>query len=540
MNKTTKISLDLDLVEVDSLLEKLDIAYSLLLEAVTEMGPNIRTQMEELDQFDVVYDDNAKKNINQNKSLLFNIATQVKELDGYFLKMKLREKNLDELLKELSGIIDVKYDVIVSKTGAPKKTSIEMFSDRNSERNNEKRNSEKRASDRRNSITRPRRLSFVSTKYSDTDEFITKTRLREMSDLDYLFMLNAYRLPYCEKNDGRSMYESFFDQFIRLLVREDEFKDEDGFRYMILQECVFIIHIFTEFTVSIIECIIEIINVINTRIKTLSLNIDMNLNLREISEPIMDYIITCFNDENKIYYGFKNKKLVSAISDRDQEILDGREMSKQNDNINWSSKISDYNKALEECEKLYTQNCIAFTQKIGELKTIRDDQDPRIASLLINIAVFIDNFHTFLTFTLQKGNPYRQMFYYAIEVFQVLESLQKRFPVKYGKTPRSGRSSRSGSHPFYRTPSSNSIDLESPRDRLSPRKNISPRAAQSPKRRSSNPAGSSEGSPNRRSSPYSSDREDIPRESKRDDVPRELSKSATGLLSKLAGLIGKH
>ena len=152
-------------------------------------------------------------------------------------------------------------------------------------------------------MTRPRRLSFVSTKYADTDEFITKSKLKEMSDLEYLFMLNAYRLPYCEKNDGRSMYESFFDQFIRLLVREDEFKDDDGFRYMVLQECVFIIHIFTEFTVSIIECIIEIVNVINTRIKTLSLNIDMKLNLREISEPIMDYIITCFNDENKIYYG---------------------------------------------------------------------------------------------------------------------------------------------------------------------------------------------------------------------------------------------
>jgi hypothetical protein len=136
--------------------------------------------------------------------------------------------------------------------------------------------------------------------------------------------------------------------------------------------------------------------------------------------------------------------------------------------------------------------------------------------MLINIAIFIDNFQTFMAFIIGKNNPYQKIFNSIVELFDTLELLQKLHPVKYGVTPRSSRGSARGL-----MKSSNGSAGSSPRTDVSPRIPVISRKGSIGSRQNS--------------SPYaSSDREDNVMEQ---GTGKNVS---SGFLSRLTNLLSKH
>lgn len=194
----------------------------------------------ELETFDTL-DINTKSS--DNHSFLFSLVSKLKALDKSHIVTYLKSNRdaysqilVDPKLKPEADIMNGR---IFAKRGAPKKTQ----DDRGERR---------------------RRQSFAAVSYGNLEMILTTESILSMSDLNIIFSLNAFFLPYCDSDKQRTMYEHFFDVFLKVV--NEKHPESSGFHLM--QESIMIIQKISEAWMNSIEVILEMINLGYIRIKT--------------------------------------------------------------------------------------------------------------------------------------------------------------------------------------------------------------------------------------------------------------------------------
>ena len=383
------------------------------LKSVVNLCSYIKNQLELIDVIEI----DAPTN---NTSLLFRMIESTQSIDEKFIQKKLQNDEillkqiLDELVK--MGEIDVKDGIIFSKRGKPKTVVGKV-------ENNS------------------RRISFANTKFFDGDQLLHVDRLKEMSDLDFLLSLNAYYLPYLNGSKNRSMYESFYNVFIQKLTEKGA-----SISFTILQESIYMIYIVTEFTVAIVECILEIINIVNTRIKTAQLTTEVKLMFAEIDNPLLDHLMTIMDSTDKIYHEFKSKKLLTSTNDR--------EVMRSSKNVSWLTKVENYSEALANACELYKASCSAFQLKLDQLKDSvvsrvgggcegngEVEKEGELKGFLNNMIIYVNEAMQFINFVEKDGGAYNSSLSAGLQILKFLDLMEQKYPVKYGGvvTPRSAR-----------------------------------------------------------------------------------------------------
>ena len=273
-----------------------------------------------------------------------------------------------------------------------------------------------------------RRLSFLDTKFADGDVILYVQRLREMSDLDYLLSLNGYNLPFCNSTSDRSMYEGFFNVFIRDILKIQGFiLLEKAYVFNVLQETIFSIHIITELCVDLIECILEIIHAINIRVKMSNANIDKKISIEPINIPILDHIKSCLSNKNKAFLQFKTHKLISSV-DNEQT----RAIFTTSKESNWLTKIRDYHNVISDAVDIYIQNCDVF---ISTTQQLNNSEYNYITAYLNNIIIFIQGFKTFLEDAKNPKGAYQTCYKSGYDLLVIINETEEQFPIKYGNKP---------------------------------------------------------------------------------------------------------
>lgn len=363
--------------------------YDQFADLVYRFLPQIQIQMELLDQIETSPN---------NASLLYKIVQQIQGFHSIYLQSSLKTIDLKAILFQIAKAneIELKDDIILSKKGGLK-TEIKQ-----------------------------RRMSFAAMKYADADRLLTIDLLREMTDLDVLCSLNGYRLPYYNEKEGRGMYESFFDQYLKEILKITP-NNEERKIFLLFQDVIYIVHIFTEFLISLLEVIFEILNLIKTRIKGAELTIDLKLNFKEIQSIQLENLTSCFQDPEKVFLTFRTRKLIRSISDVELG------------NVSWITKLESYDHALKDSLDLYKMNCNTFTNKINQLKFEHQD-DNRIKGLLNDIIIFIAEIKDFISNLENPKTIYTEFFETGKELLKMLDNLEIQHPIKYGLTPRTGRS----------------------------------------------------------------------------------------------------
>lgn len=399
--------------------------YDRLESVINHVVPLLKTQLDLLDDVDLG-SDNAS---DENRSFLYSLVKQIEAFDSNFIRSKLSEEGmLEECLNNAQkrGEIDYGDGVIFARRGS-RKTEVKK-------------------------VASPvRRISFAATTFADNHSILHQSTLLEMTDLEYLFYLNGYHVPYSKSKNHRSMYESFISILVQVATEGEPFDSEEAACFQVLQECIFMIHIITEFTVSIIECILEIIRAVNARIKTIGLTIDQKLNLPELQHPTLEHLILCFNDERKIFAQFRKQKITGSQNELDgvtpgENSLrfgnSGRDALRNS--INWSSKINTYNRSLIDAVELYSINCSAFMDKVKALKadigrkfeSEEGSKSARSEYFLSQVYIYVNELQSFMTTLATRDDLYIRMVDNSLELLDTLQSLENKYPVRYGLTPR--------------------------------------------------------------------------------------------------------
>lgn len=361
-------------------LEKIKETYQRISSSLERLVPVVRSQLELLDDLDLGSE--------KNNSFLYSLVQQLLELKSRFIVKSINDKGFDQVIAKAveTGEVDVGRDgVIFSKRGG-RKTDIRTVG--------------------------VRRMSFASTSYNDQTVIVHKDQIKTMTDLDFIFYLNAYHLPYCNKNEGRSMYESFFSSIIKIatgdygstLEEQNSEETVDSLCFAILQEAIAPIAMVTEYSVSITECILEMFLLLNNRIKTAVLSIDAKIEIKEFQNTMFEHVIQCFSDSKKIFLSMRKRKITSSInetdgisprSDSESNLSPSRSKSQPVDlsislpptattkdryetkdmrsqlrsSVNWSSKMANYNDALLSALESYTMSVDSFIFGLTDLKT---------------------------------------------------------------------------------------------------------------------------------------------------------------------------
>ncbi len=408
--------------------------------SLNDVLPILVTKLELLDQLDL--------GSGQNNSLLFDIVNQIKSLDQLYLAGKWKSADRNSVLERLekSGEVEVASGIVTTKRGGGRKQETPV--------------------ERSKSNAMPRRNSFAATKYRDSMDLFHVSTLETMTDLKWIFYLNAYYLPYCGLVEGRSYLEGFFSSIIKELTFDERHQTRQAAVFRVLQETIYPLHIMVEFMVSLVECILEMITVISIRVKTAALNIDQKLDLPELQHPTWEHLVKCFQSSDKIYSAFRKRKL-----------LPSEQRGDRSNNVNWSTRIADYNEALLDALDLYDLNCKTFAVtlcglkiEMGDFRQIEigvgltqlqnaEDVVGKITILNMELQGLIDFF---------RQGIYKEFYQSGYELLEMLGQLQEKYPTKYGgvpATPRSLRpvSSRAKSASNSTTSSPRGSDAESPR-----------------------------------------------------------------------------
>ena len=401
-------------------LSNLHQIYNNFLDLFQQLVPQLKMQMELLEQIETS---------SQNQSLLFKIIQQIQAFNSDYLKTSIGNIDLDQILSKISnkGEIEIREGMIFSKKGGLKTETKVILKQE----------------------IKQRRMSFAAMKYADADRLLSKDSLKEMLDLDILCSLNGYRLPYYNEKEGRGMYESFFDIYLKEIL-DNAPQNSKRNLFLLLQEIIYIIHIFTEFLISLLEVFFEIINLIKTRIKGAELTIDLKLNLKEMTSIEWENLIACFTDSEKLFLSFRTRKLIRTISDVELG------------NVSWITKLESYDHALSDALDLYKMNCETFIQKINDLK-VENEEDVQVRALLNDIYILIDEIRAFILSLANPKKTYLKFLNYGKELLQIFDQLEIQHPIKYGLTPRTNRN-RIFNRSLGSSTSSPRSDTESPRN----------------------------------------------------------------------------
>jgi hypothetical protein len=438
MDPTSRISITTsqDVSEEADLRE----VYRNVVSSLNDVLPILVTKLELLDQLDL--------GSGQNNSLLFDIVNQIKSLDQLYLsgKWKVADKTALSERLEKTGEVEISNGIIITKRGGGRKQETPV--------------------ERSRTDAMPRRNSFAATKYRDSMDLFHVSTLETMTDLKWIFYLNAYYLPYCGLIEGRSYLEGFFSSIIKELTFDERHQTRQAAIFRVLQETIYPLHIMVEFMVSLVECILEMITVIGIRVKTAGLNIDKKLDLPELRHPTWEHLVKCFQSPDKIYPAFRKRKL-----------LPSEQRGDNSNNVNWTSRIADYNEALLDALDLYDLNCKTFAVtlcglkiEVGDFRQIEvgvglaqlqnaEDVVGKIMILNMELQGLIDFF---------RQGIYQDFYQSGYELLEMLGQLQEKYPTKYGGVPATPRSLRPGNGRKHSasnsaTSSPRGSDTESPR-----------------------------------------------------------------------------
>ena len=224
-------------------------------------------------------------------------------------------------------------------------------------------------------LERRRRQSFSSTNFVDQDALLRAEKLKDMSDLNFLFSLNGYHLPYCESSKQRSMYENFFAAFLR----EVHGGKPESHSFRVLQEAITALYITSELCVDFLECLFEIIGIVRSCSKMVAVvetprstkkssprknNGDTDSstprNPQNDGYKNLDGALDVFNDIRGVFPQFKSRKLLNSISG----IKDG------NTQATFLSKYNDYCDVITAAIDIHDSSCGAFR---GKMESLHDE-----------------------------------------------------------------------------------------------------------------------------------------------------------------------
>jgi hypothetical protein len=390
-----------------------------------------------------MFDDINVDTKSENKSLLFNMINFVNQSDGNYVQSQIRNRkeDFDRCIQILVSTKKIKLinNVIIASSGAPK---IPIKSDN----------------------MKIRRVSFVGTNFGDADRPLNLEDVKNMKDLTFLFSLNGYRLPYTISSLQRSMYETFFGDFLDMFVDTIEVpKEHEAYRYKVLKDSIYTLHTIAELYIDIIECLLEMISVINSRIKTASGSIDKKIIIEQFSCPLFEHLFACFNNEDKAFSVFKKRKLLnSKIGDEERHIkaLKASGNSIEHEQEQWIAKIDGYVSSLDDIMDMYKITSVKCTQTILALKNPLEE---KITTFCDNILMFIEKFEMLLDSIFNPNGVCQKFLTIGHNLLLLIDSLEKRYPVKYGSassSPRRGTQKQSSFITF----------ISAAKEMLSPRK----------------------------------------------------------------------
>uniref|UniRef100_A0A6C0CF23 Uncharacterized protein n=1 Tax=viral metagenome TaxID=1070528 RepID=A0A6C0CF23_9ZZZZ len=258
-------------------------------------------------------------------------------------------------------------------------------------------------------LERRRRQSFSSTNFSDQDGLLRAERLKEMSDLNFLFSLNGYHLPYCESSKQRSMYEGFFAAFLR----EVHAGKSESHSFRVLQEAITALYITSELCVDFLECFFEVVGIVRSCSKMMILESQIVPNKQASPRTAtsdtykkLDSALEVFNDIRGVFPQFKSRKLLNSISGcRDS-----------NPTATWLSKYNDYCDVLLSAVEIHDSSCIAFRDKMKSLhdelveieESARELTNLELGRMTFcnDIIIYVDSYRDFLKVFSSRGSQF--------------------------------------------------------------------------------------------------------------------------------------
>jgi hypothetical protein len=242
---------------------------------------------------------------------------------------------------------------------------------------------------------RRRRQSFASAGFADQEVLLRLESIREMSDLNFIFSLNGYHLPYCESSRQRSMYEWFFSAFLREI--HHRFPEPSIFK--ILQESVMTIYVVSELCVDLLECLFETLNMVRTKLREIDLNSSSDSDKpmtprsprRIFDDTLFEHLQRCFHDSEKVFSKFRTRKLLNSILGEKDET--------------WLNKFDNYREALLEAVEIHKLTCEACKKSIQGF--FNNSLKPEAIAFCNDIIIYIDSYTTFLDLFGSRGSGRR-------------------------------------------------------------------------------------------------------------------------------------
>lgn len=248
----------------------------------------------ELGTFDIL---KTGSDSDQNVSFLFNLISELKALDvssvSNFLCKTGDEYSTFFQDQRVKCEADVRDGRVFAKRGAPKKSQDNTFE-------------------------RRRRQSFAATTFGDLEVILSTETIKSMSDLNFIFSLNAFFLPYCDSNKQRTMYEHFFDKFL-CVIHE---KEASSSSFRLLQESVMIIQKISEAWMNLIEVLLEMLSIGYTRIRTHEammtprLKSSFDTETSDETERRLAEVVKIITSQDKVYRMIGTGSLTDANSKR--------------------------------------------------------------------------------------------------------------------------------------------------------------------------------------------------------------------------------
>lgn len=349
----------------------------------------------------------------EEKSLSYSISHKLKDLDGTYISESLKDGKLEKFLKTLNSRFTFDGKFVNTK------------------------------------------LRKSGTFQDGDQELLTPENILKMSDLDILSQINAYQNPYSGHKHGRTLYEHLFGELISYcfqpVTKFSESESPEFIKFQIIHETMYILHLVSQNAISIIEVFMLIIKIVNSRIRTSSLSIRIDLRLPEFDNPIIKNSLENLQSEDKIYNVFRNKNIANTIS-RLSDI-----------DSTWLIKIQKSHEVLESIlEQAEIQNTNLFDRVVGLKSMLVACKESYIdlEIYLSDLLLFISEFHTFVILFGKNLDGYPKFFNNVSLLLEKLEELEKEYPTVYGE---------------YITP-----EMKTPRNQPSARQNIHTRRAKTP------------------------------------------------------------
>jgi hypothetical protein len=285
--------------------------------------------------------------------------------------------------------------------------------------------------------------------YIDSDKpFLNISELYTMSDLEYFSHINAYQICYCGYPNGRTRYEHFFTELIKFLNHNDN--TYESLVFQVIQDTSPYLHIVSQYTISIIEVIIRMVSITNSRIKASSFSIRLDLRLGIIEHPVFSHTLSCFTDSEKIFARFNNGKIMKCSSSKDLLNME---------NESWSTKITEaHYQLMDSLENYYMmidpmlKNTMSLKTRLKNLSFKEEDiikKCDQLELVVAKISILLIELQAFIQTIQHNEYGYNKLYANVAEILTTLDQLEKEFPIIYGeyntlnaRTPRSQPRSR--------------------------------------------------------------------------------------------------